>query len=125
MAILSSIDNKKLDLRGYASDPMHAVAEQFLDVARGVHQEAGYDIFRNPGEFFTSDLAKNEMKKSFVEDSFDQNDPRFQSADAVAEHVDNMEALFENDVAQIQQESTTLGAYNPVIGMALPMHKTS
>lgn len=123
MAILSSIDNKKLDLRGYASDPMHAVAEQFLDVARGVHQESGYDIFRNPGEFFTSDLAKNEMKKSFVEGSFDQNDPRFQSADAVAEHVDNMEALFENDVAQIQQESTTLGAYNPVIGMALPMHK--
>jgi len=123
MAILSSIDNKKLDLRGYASDPMHAVAEQFLDVARGVHQESGYDIFRNPGEFFTSDLAKNEMKKSFVEGSFDQNDPRFQSADAVAEHVDNMEALFENDVNQILQESTTLGAYNPVIGMALPMHK--
>lgn len=123
MATLSSVDNKKLDLRGYATDVMHAVAEEFLDTARGVQQESGYDIFQNPGEYFRSDLAKNEMKKSFVENSYDRNDPRYQSPTALAEHVGNMEALFENDVDQILQESTTIGAYNPVIGMALPMHK--
>lgn len=123
MAILSSVDGKKLDLRGYSSDPMHGMAEEFLDVARGVQQEAGYDIFRNPAEYFRSDIAKNEMKKIFIENSYDANDPKFSNEEVLNEHLSNMEQLFENDTNQILQEASGIGAYNPVIGMALPMHK--
>jgi len=122
MAVLSSMETK-LDLRGYAQDPMHALAEQFVDTARAAHQESGLDIFGDPGRFMKDQFTKGEMKKFFVENSFDPKDPKFQSPEAIKEHMDNMETLFENDANQIMQESTALGEYNPVIGMALPMHK--
>lgn len=123
MAVLGSLE-QKLDLRGYASDPMHALAEQFVETARGVHQESGFDLFGEPGKFMKDTFSKNEMKKFFVENSFDPEDPKFKNnPTAIKEHMDNMETLFENDVNQIMQEATALGEYNPVIGMALPMHK--
>lgn len=122
MAVLSSIE-QKLDLRGYAQDPMHALAEQFVDTARSAHQESGLDIFGDPGRFMKDQFTKGEMKKFFVENSYDPKDPKFQNPSALREHMDNMETLFENDANQIMQEATALGEYNPVIGMALPMHK--
>lgn len=123
MAVLGSIE-QKLDLRGYAQDPMHALAEQFVETARTAHQESGLDLFGEPGKFMKDQFTKNEMKKFFVENSFDPEDPKFKNNPvAVKEHMDNMETLFENDANQIMQESTALGEYNPVIGMALPMHK--
>ena len=122
MAVLSSMETK-LDLRGYAQDPMHALAEQFVDTARAAHQESGLDIFGDPGRFMKDQFTKGEMKKFFVENSFDAKDPKYQNPEILKEHMDNMETLFENDANQIMQESTALGEYNPVIGMALPMHK--
>ena len=122
MAVLGSIDTK-LDLRGYAQDPMHALAEQFVDTARAAHQESGLDIFGDPGRFLEDQFTKGEMKKFFTENSFDPKDPKFQNPEVLKEHMDNMETLFENDANQIMQEATALGEYNPVIGMALPMHK--
>ena len=122
MAVLGSIE-QKLDLRGYAQDPMHALAEKFVDTARSVHNEAGFDLFGEPGKTMKDTFSKNELKKFFVENSFDPNDPKFKNSEVLKEHMDNMETLFENDANQIMQESTALGEYNPVIGMALPMHK--
>lgn len=122
MAVLNSMDHK-IDVRGYSQDPMHALAESFVDAARGVRQEAGLDIFGEPGKFMRDTFAKAEMKKFFVENSYDANDPKFQNPSVLKEHLDNMETLFENDSNQIMQEATALGQYNPVIGMALPMHK--
>ena len=78
MAVLGSIETK-LDLRGYAQDPMHALAEQFVDTARAAHQESGLDIFGEPGRFMKDQFTKGEMKKFFTENSFDPKDPKFQN----------------------------------------------
>ena len=60
MAVLNSMDHK-IDVRGYSQDPMHALAESFVDAARGVRQEAGLDIFGEPGKFMRDTFAKAEM----------------------------------------------------------------
>ena len=109
-------------LRNYEKDPMHGLSEQFLDVATGVLNENGLDIFSEPSKYFMHESAKEQMRNFFVENSYDVNDPKFKDAEAIQEHEDMMNALFDNDMEAIQ-ESAPLGAFNPVIGITFPMHK--
>ena len=124
MAILGSKPevNKEL-LRGYEHDTMHESAAAFLDLAQAAKQESGLDIFAQPRDFLTNSITKDELRNYFVQESYDENDPKYADPAVLREHLDNMSALFENDVDGFITESTNLGAYSPVIGMALPIHK--
>lgn len=114
--------NAQQAARGYANDSMHALAEQFIDIASGALNEQGLDIFSEPSKFFMHQGTKEEMKRFFIENSYDVNDPKYQSAQAIQEHENDLAELFENDVHGIQ-ESAPLGSFNPVIGITFPMHK--
>lgn len=117
-----SADRERIN-RGYASDKMHALAEQFVDLAKGALTENGVDIYADLGKFLMHDSTRESLKRSFVENSYDPNDPQFMNNPAaIQEQEDMMGALFENDVEAIQ-ENTPLGANNPVIGITFPMHK--
>ena len=67
-------------LRNYEKDPMHGLSEQFLDVATGVLNENGLDIFSEPSKYFMHESAKEQMRNFFVENSYDVNDPKFKDA---------------------------------------------
>lgn len=109
-------------LRQYEKDPMHALSEQFLNVASGVLNENGLDIFSEPSKYFMHESSREELRNFFIENSYDPEDPKYADMAAVQEHEDMMGALFDNDVQGIQ-ESAPLGSFNPVIGMTFPMHK--
>lgn len=124
MAVVGSKADNKPFLRGYEQDPMHGTASAYMDVVQSAKQEAGIGLFETPMDFFRNSTTSNEMKKYFVENSYDPQDPKFvDHPAAVEDHLDNMSALFENDVSGILTEATNLGAYSPVIGMTLPIHK--
>jgi hypothetical protein len=114
-------------LRAYESDPMRALAEQFVSVASAALSESGVDIYRHPDAFFLNETTREAMRDLFVNESYDPNDPRFKNDPyAVEDHEKMMNALFENDISAITSplsENAPLAAFNPVIGMALPMHK--
>ena len=128
MAIVGSTEEKKELLRGYEQDPMAAYAEQFLDIAKSGLQE-GVNFFDDPSLFLRKSSTRDAMKDFFIKESYDPGDPKFQDSNpfggtkALDEHMSNMEALFSNDSDKILNESNALGAFNPVIGMALPIHK--
>lgn len=109
--------------RGYATDKMHGLAESFVDVARGALSESGIDIYSDLGRFLMHNDTRETLKRSFVENSYDVNDPKYaNNPAAVQEQEDMMSALFDNDAEAIQ-ESTALAANNPVMGLTFPMHK--
>lgn len=114
-------------LRAYESDPMRPLAEQFISVASAALSESGVDIYRHPDAFFMNESTREAMRDMFVNESYDPNDPHFKNDPyAVEDHEQMMNALFENDISAITSplsENAPLAAYNPVIGMALPMHK--
>ena len=113
-------------LRAYEQDPMRPLAEQFLDVAKAALTESAIDIYRQPDAFFMNESTREAMRDAFVSESYDANDPKFKDPYAVQDHEEMMNALFENDISGIMNplnEAAPLGSFNPVIGMALPMHK--
>ena len=114
-------------LRAYENDPMRPLAEQFVDVANAALHESGIDIYRQADAFYMNEATREAMRDAFVENSYDPNDPKFKNNPyAVEDHEKMMNALFENDISAITNplnENAPLGSFNPVIGMALPMHK--
>lgn len=108
--------------RGYEHNPMRKLAEQFRDVAKaGLNEQV--DLFNEPVKFFSTTSLKNQMHNFFIRESFDPEDPKFKGhPEAVQEHVDELNALFNNDISAIS-EAAPLGAYNPVVGITFPMHK--
>lgn len=129
MAIVGSVDDTQLALRGYEQDSLHQFAEAFLDVAKAGLNE-GVSMFDDPGMYCRRPATKEALKQFFIKESYDPKDPRFNAeidpynaAKNIEAHCEHMGRVFENDVKCIVNESSPLGAFNPVIGMALPMHK--
>lgn len=121
--VVGTKENKTANLRGYENDPMHSLAEEYLNQIISAKQESGIDMLSNPASFFRDKAMSNEMRKAFVEGSYDRQDNRFQSEHELQSHVENMEALYDNDRDVILTEATNLANYSPVIGMTLPIHK--
>ena len=107
--------------RFYSKDPMHGLAEQFAQVAQAGLSES-VDIYSEPSKFFMTPALKHQMKNMFVQESFDKNDPEYQTMESIKEHNDGMSQLFENDMKGLM-EAAPLGAFNPVVGLTFPMHK--
>lgn len=124
MALVGNKTDNKALLRGYEQDPMHEAAAEFVDLLNAAKQESGIGLFEDPTDFLRNTVTSNELKKYFVENSYAEDDNRFvNNPAALNEHLQNMEALFENDADMIMTEAANLGNYSPVIGMALPIHK--
>lgn len=110
-------------LKAYDHDPMRALAEQFTNIAQSALHENGLNVFNDIKTSLMHESVLEAYRDLFVNESYDPRDPKFADDPlAIQEHEATMSALFDNDVAAIQ-ESAPLGSFNPVIGMALPMHK--
>lgn len=122
MAVVGNTTNPNdIVLRGYEKNDMHGLAEDFSRVAKAGLAES-YDIFTQPNSFFNNAVLSSKMQDFFVKDTYDKNDPEFQSVERVNEHNSMMAALYKNDVQGLC-EAAPLGAYNPVVGITFPMHK--
>lgn len=125
MSKLSDLGAAKVDVRGYETDPMFALASEYVNATRAIKEETNCDFVNNPSDALTNEFALDELKRGFVENSYDVKDPRFEDEGFRQSHLENMEQLFNNDRVGMLQEATntSITGYNPVIGMSLPMHK--
>lgn len=107
--------------RHYESDPMHSLAEQFINLAQAALHE-NVSIFKDPDMFFQRKSMDDEMRKLFIKESYDPKDPRFQDAKAIQVLEHDMGELYKNDRQGIM-ESVGLSSFNPMLGITFPMHK--
>lgn len=109
-------------LRSYDNDPVRGLAEQFRNLAKAGLNE-GVDIYSEPVKFFSKPTLGNEMKKFFLKEAFDVNDPDFKdNPTAINSMNEGLSQLYENDVVGLS-EAAPLSAFNPVVGITFPMHK--
>lgn len=108
--------------KGYENDAMKRYASEFARTIENVMTENTFDYYRDPALAFRYSSSRDAMRRFFVENSFDENDPEMKTPEAVKDHMDSMNALFENTIEAIN-ENTPLGTVNPMQGMTLPMYK--
>lgn len=104
---------------GYASDPMHAFAEAFVNTTQNILQESETDLYTNTARTFMKNSSNQALKDFFVNESCDTE---HMTPEQIQEHVEDMEQLFDNDRKAIMEASIGTQV-NPMIGMALPLHK--
>lgn len=105
--------------RGYQKDPMRKLASAFKDLASGILNESGVDLFNEPKKASMISSSNEALKNFFVENSADRSS---MDAEEYEDHIQMMEEQFTND-REALLEYSSVGAFNPVIGMTFPLHK--
>ena len=105
----------------YRKSPLAAYAKAFTECAQSIMKEDGYDIFLEPQKVYHRRDSKEAMKRFFVENCFDESNPMLDSDDR-EDLYEQAEAQFNNDVDALMEHSAPAD-YNPIVGMALPIHK--
>lgn len=114
---------KNMDNQFNHSDPtLKPYAQQFARVAKDICTECTLDYFSEPLSVCMREEAYGSLRDFFVNESCDRDSL---TTEEYADHVAMMEQLFENDRNGVINESGVgnLALYNPIIGMAFPMHK--
>lgn len=105
--------------RGYDKDPICAYAASFQETAQNILNESGFDIFSEPSKAVMVGSSYDTLKNFFVENSAD---PSGMSTEDYQDHLEMMNEQFEND-REAMLEHTNTASFNPVIGLAFPIHK--
>ena len=107
--------------RSYRKSPLSGYAQAFAECAESILQEEGYDIFEEPQKVYRRQASNESMRKFFTENWYDPNNTLLDAIDQ--QDLDEQADLqFDNDV-QAMYEHAAPAEYNPIVGMALPIHK--
>lgn len=112
---------KTTDLSSYDTHPMRALAEAFCKLNRNMLVNEGTDLFESPVRSLNRQSTNDAVKEFFIENSMPNEDEA--SASVLEDHVQMMEALYENTREAIMNEAAPSGTYSPVVGMTFPLHK--
>jgi len=105
---------------GYELDPIREYAEAFNNTVKNIVATESIDYYADTARALKTDSAKSALRKFFIEGSYDANAMKPYEVEAF---VKEQNLLFENSYNQMVSEASSLASYNPLIGMALPMHK--
>ena len=105
----------------YRKSPLAAYAKAFSECAQSILKEDGYDIFEEPQKVYHRKESNAAMKRFFTENWYDENNTTLDMEDR-EDLLEQAEAQFENDVEAMMEHSAP-AEYNPIVGMALPIHK--
>lgn len=106
---------------GFKKDPLYPYANLFYEAASSILNESGLDIFEEPGKVYRRKSTRDTMRNFFLEDATDTQNPE-KDPEEIEDEQEMWEEQFENDASAIF-ENAVLADYNPVVGMALPIHK--
>ena len=105
----------------YRKSPMYAYAKSFSEVAQSILKEDGYDIFEEPQKVYRRSASNEAMRRFFTEGMFDENNTTLDTLD-IQDLKEQADAQFDNDIAAMYEHAAP-AEYNPIVGMALPIHK--
>lgn len=120
MPVLGERKNGIIGSRNMTKDPLYPLAKQFTEVTQTLLNESGVDIYSNPATALNMPASREALKEFYVNESAPEMD--IADVDDRELHIEEMEALFENNRDAIL-ENAVAGTYSPVVGMAFPLHK--
>lgn len=105
----------------YSKDPLYAYAKALKEANDGIINESGFSVFEEPNRVYRGAASQEAMRRFYLENCYDDNDPTLtvEDKEAIRESYNEQ---FTNDI-QAMNEHAVLPEYNPIVGMALPIHK--
>lgn len=107
--------------KAYRNDPLYAFGKAFTEAANDILTVENYDLFAEPLRAVRSTNAREALKEFFCSNFVDDENPTL-TAEQLEDMHEDAEAMFENDMEAIQ-ENSYMSEYSPMVGMALPIHK--
>ena len=105
----------------YKKSPLYAYAKAFVETADSILKEESYDFFAEPQKTLRMQAPHEAIKNFFMEGWYDP-DNKLLSPEEIEDIQEQAEAQFNNDVKGMLEHSP-IAEYNPIVGMALPIHK--
>ena len=108
----------------YYKDPLTNYAQSFREFTKNILNESGMNLLEEPKKVLRNLATKQALKEFFTQNFLDEcsTDPFMNDPAYVQDQQLMMEQQFENDVEAVY-EHADMADYNPVIGLAFPIHK--
>ena len=105
----------------YSKDPLYAYAKALKEANDAIIDESGFSVFEEPNRVYRGAASQEAMRRFYLENCYDDNDPTLTVEDK-DQIVQSYREQFQNDI-EAMNEHAVLPEYNPIVGMALPIHK--
>lgn len=121
---MPTVGTRKTSTMGnFEKNPMYAYARSFSDVSKNILTESKVDYASEPAKAVSMQSTKDALKDFFVENSFIGNRENV-TTEEYEDHINMMNETFVNDIQGIREAGVTgMAAFNPMVGLSLPMHK--
>lgn len=108
----------------YYKDPLTNYAQSFREFTKNILNESGMNLLEEPKKVLRNPATREALKEFFTQNFLDEcsTDPFMNDPAYVQDQQLMMEQQFDNDVEAIY-EHADMADYNPVIGLAFPIHK--
>lgn len=108
----------------YYKDPLTNYAQSFREFTKNILNESGLNLLEEPKKVLRNPSTKQALKEFFTQNFLDEcsTDPFMNDPAYVQDQQLMMEQQFDNDVEAVY-EHADMADYNPVIGLAFPIHK--
>lgn len=120
MPIVGTRESKSIG-NSYFKDPLYAYAKAFKETADSIMNESSIDIFTEPQKVYRGRASEEAMRAFYLENCYDESNSTLTVEDR-DDIINNFNEQFTNDV-EAMNEHAVLPEYNPIVGMALPIHK--
>lgn len=107
--------------KSYSTNPLYAFSKAFTEAAQNILTTETYDIFGDPIRSLNQGCVKESLKEFFCNDFVNEADTT-KTAEQIEDEKTDVKEQFENDMEGIF-ENAYQSEYNPMVGMALPIHK--
>ena len=108
----------------YYKDPLTNYAQSFREFTKNILNESGLNLLEEPKKVLRNPSTRESLKEFFTQNFLDEcsTDPFMNDPAYVQDQQLMMEQQFDNDVEAVY-EHADMADYNPVIGLAFPIHK--
>ena len=107
----------------FSKDPMYAYASAFCEAQQNIMRESQVDYATEPVRALAFRGNVDQLKRFYMENSV-IGDERSLGAEKYQDELDMMSEAFTNDIQAVRENAVAgMAAWNPMIGLSLPMHK--
>lgn len=116
-------ERRNPNMGNFAKDPMHAYAASFCEAQQNILRESQIDYASEPTRALSFKGNIDQLQKFFVENAV-IGDRNHMTTEEYQDQVDMMKEAFINDCQAVRENAVAgMAAWNPMIGLSLPMHK--
>ena len=116
-------ERKQPKMGNFSKDPMYAYAQAFCEAQQNIIRESQVDYAQEPARALSFRSVQDQLKNFYMENSV-IGDARSLGAEKYQDQLDMMNEAFINDIQAVRENAVAgMAAWNPLIGLSLPMHK--